>query len=210
MPKDRGIKKLPDGRYEIRVRVIDPRTGKRKEVRRTAEKIGIKKARQLQAQWRQELLHPEERSAPRTTLASYAKRWMKQRKAAGDRKSTMDNRVQVLAHHILPQLGERYMDSISGKDIRTWLLDASTKLKPAPKSRPKEKKTYDPETINGWLRVLKVMLRDAVVDLDLQRDPTMRISDLKTEPSEEGKSLTAEELSLFLTVAKGMALEGKN
>ena len=208
MPKDRGITKLPDGRMQIRVRVIDPRTGKRKEVRRTVQKMGIKQARQLQAEWREEQLHPEEGSVQRITLASYVKRWMQSRKAAGDRQSTMDNRVQVLAHHILPQLGERFVDAISGKDVRQWLLDSSTKLKPAPKSRPKEKKAYDPETVNGWLRVLKVILRDAVVDLDLQRDPTMRISDLKTEPSEEGKSFTSEELGRFLVVAKGMSLEG--
>ena len=208
MPKDRGITKLPNGRMEIRARVIDPRTGKRREVRRQREMIGIKKARQLQAQWRQELLHPEKETEERLTLSAYARRWMKSRAAEGDRPSTMEGRIQILEQHILPQLGDRFVDSITGKDVRQWRDDSAARIKPPSKSRLQEKKPYGPVTVNGWLRVLKVMLRDAVVDLELERDPTLRISSLKVEPSEEGKSLTAEELSTFLKVAKGMALEG--
>ena len=118
---------------------------------------------------REELEQGGAKGRERVTLTGYAQRWLQSRKVAGDRQSTMDNRVQVLEHHILPQLGDMYVDAIMGQDIRQWLVDSASKYKPAPKSKPDRKEVYGAETVNGWLRVLKVMLRDAVVDLGLLR-----------------------------------------
>ena len=202
--KDRGIRRLPDGRLEIRVRGKDPRTGKRKEVRRVFLRMGIREARQKQEEMRVELEHSGTAGRERVTLTGYARRWLKSRKVAGDRTSTMDNRVQVLEHHILPQLGDTYVDAIMGQDIRQWLVNSASKYKPAPKSKPDRKEVYGAETVNGWLRVLKVMLRDAVVDLGLERDPTMRIQDRKVEPREEGKALSAVELGRLLEAARAL------
>ena len=207
--KDRGIRRLPDGRLEIRVRGKDPRTGKRKEVRRVFPKMGIRKARQEQAGMREELRQGRNAGRERVTLTAYAQRWLQSRKVAGDRQSTMNNRLVVLEHHILPQLGEMYVDAIMGQDIRQWLTASATKYKPAPKSDPERREVYGAETVNGWLRILKVMLRDAVVDLGLQRDPTMRIQDLKMEPREEGKSLSAEELGRMLEAARRLGEAGE-
>jgi len=200
MKKDRGIKKLPDGRLEIRVRGVDPRTGKRKEVRRVVEWRGIRKARELQRQWREELENPTIADAQRLTLSDYAKRWLKSKKLEGYRPMTLDNRVQVLENHILPSLGHIYVDAIRGQDIKDWLAFSATKLQPAPKSDPDREERYGSRTINGWLRILKLVLRDAVAELELDRDPTLRIHALK-EPPGKDKALSAGELCSFLDAA---------
>jgi integrase len=204
MRNSRGIKKLPDGRLEIRVRGTDPRTGKRKEVRRIYPMMGIRAARDAQTALREELRRGGRRQTRRLTLTVYVQRWLKSRKAANDRQSTMDNRVQVLEDHILPMLGDLFVDTISGQDVRDWLTHSTTKLIPT------TTRTYDPETVNGWLRILKVILRDAVGDLGLDRDPTIRVPNLSVDPDEEdGKALSAAELHSFLNTAKVLDVEGE-
>lgn len=208
MKKDRGIKKLPDGRLEIRVRGVDPRTGKRKEVRRVVENQGIKKARELQLEMREELENPRGTDEQRLTLTDYVQRWLKSKKLSGYRPMTLDNRLQVLEDHILPKLGDIYVDAIRGQDVKDWLAFSATKLQPAQKNNSDREERYGPRTINGWLRVLKLILRDAAADLELDRDPTRRIQALK-EPRGKDKALSAAELRGFLDAASRLLVKKK-
>jgi len=217
----RGITKLPDGRLKVRARGIDPRTGKRKEKERIVEDLGIKKARALQQELRAEIRAGVDRKVRRMTLSDYAQSWLKARKAGESRVSTLEWQVQVLEDHILPVLGDHFVDGIRGQDVRDWLTQAAMKMKPPRKIRKERRSTeenevrgeanpqrYDSETVNGWLKVLKTLLRDAVADLDLERDPTLRIHSLSVEPGER-KSLEAEELQQVLAAMRELLAEGK-
>src|SRR5690606_32924639 len=94
--------------------------------------------------------------------------------------------AQVLDAYVLPRLGDHYVDAIDHHDLIAF--------RDAQKARP--------ATINGRLRVLKVVLRDAVVELDLPKDPTARIKAVKETEESKRKVLTPEELAGILRVIR--------
>jgi integrase len=61
---------------------------------------------------------------------------------------------------------------------------------------------YSPHTMNGWLQVLRVIMRAAVVQLELPRNPIDGVRDFDTSEhvytEEEPNSLTVEEMPRFL------------
>jgi integrase len=73
-----------------------------------------------------------------------------------------------------------------------------------------ERGLLSPHTVNGWLRILLTTLRQAVVDFDLEYDPTKGIKPLDTSTwqtytEEEPNSLTVEEVPGFMAKAKLVA-----
>jgi integrase len=223
MKKDRGITKLPDGRLEIRARGRCPRTGRRKEKVRIVEDKGIKRARALQQELRAEIEAGVGQDVQRTTLTDYGRSWLRSKKVAGYRHASLAMRAQILEQHILPLLGDLYVDAITGQDVRDWLSDSAAKAKPNRKKQQSseaggagektavvEEEHYDPVTINGWLRILRTLIRDAVGDLGLDRDPTLRIKALTVEQDGKGgKALSAEELRRFIKAMNELRGEKK-
>lgn len=67
------------------------------------------------------------------------------------------------------------------------------------KKKKKERRAYSRNSIGVWFRVFRTMTRDAMVALDLPRDPTLRVS-LPEPPVDytEPNSLTPEQLIAFL------------
>src|SRR6185295_5231539 len=61
---------------------------------------------------------------------------------------------------------------------------------------------YRVNTVKGWYRVLRTMVQDAIIDLDLQRDPCRRVRFPATEEREERNALLPEQLSRFLSEMK--------
>jgi integrase len=61
---------------------------------------------------------------------------------------------------------------------------------------------YHPNTVNGWLRILRTFFADTVVELDLPRNPTARVKTL-TAPrvDDDYNCLTREELMKLLAAA---------
>jgi integrase len=70
-----------------------------------------------------------------------------------------------------------------------------------------KKGQFSPHTVNGWLRILLTTLRQAVVDLDQEYDPTRGIKPLDTSTwhtytEEEPNSLTVDEVPRFMAKAR--------
>ena len=131
-----------------------------------------------------EVEHPVQ-LAKRERLRDYAGSWLRltlpSLKAA-----TKAHYVEVLGNHVLPELGDYYLDAITPRDIAQW--------RDAMKGRP--------ATVNSRLRVLKTLLRDAVHDKDLPRDPTARVAALRQVRTEDDPNcLSADELRRFLAAA---------
>ena len=76
-----------------------------------------------------------------------------------------------------------------------WLNGASKK------TNPKTSKPYDAHTAFGWWKVLRTMVRDAVEQLGLPRDPTRRIILPELTPK-GGNALTIEKLAKLLAVVR--------
>ena len=116
-------------------------------------------------------------------------------KAKGIDAGTADRYVTALELHILPVLGDYYFDALTSMAVQEWFNGASRKINPT-KSKP-----YDSHTVFGSWKVLRTMVRDAVEQLGLPRDPTRRIIIPELE-AKGGNALTAERLAKLLIIVR--------
>lgn len=188
-----GVKKLGNKKYRVRGKAIDPRTGKSKEVDRVLNNVTAQQA----ARKREELLD-EVRAAGQTNqrmrVGEYAQLWMKSKALKLD-SATANHYAAVLERHILPAFGEFYYDALTRHDVQAWVDQALTS---GWKTRSGKPRTYALRTVEGWYWVLRSMTRDAIAELDLQRDPTFRVSFPEAPQRLESKALTAEQATKFL------------
>jgi integrase len=204
-----GVTQVGPRTYEIRTRVTDPNTGRRYGVRRTVESTTLDGAAAAMLAQRQELqsaptLPPLPRRTEQLTLGVYVKSWLERRLARGMKPSTRARVAQVLEQVILPYFGSKPVAEIRKNDVESWLLEMSRR-------KNARGRLPAPITVNGWLRVAKTLLRDAVSDLELDHDPTARVKSLSGQPvrvtDEKPNSLTAEELRRFLDAAADESVE---
>ena len=95
-------------------------------------------------------------------LRDFATRWLAARKGVVDGTS-YDTYEIALRLHIVPALGSRDLYELRPLELQAWLGSALAARR------------YSRVTVHGWFRVLRNLLRDAVVELDLPRDPTLRV-----------------------------------
>ena len=140
-----GIKRVGPNRYDIRVQARDPRSGMKLE--RRDQFVGTKAAAiARQAELRGEL-RANGRSRPRVRLRAFASTWLASRTL---RPSTQAKYVSNLDHHILPELGDLFVDSILPADIRAFITKKSGELAA--------------NTVINMLRLLRAIARDAQAD----------------------------------------------
>ncbi len=137
-----GIEAMSHGRKRIRLRAVDPRTGRMKEVDRIFEG-SIEDAVLLREQWRKEIRTSDQRSVVVPRLDDYATSWMKSRTLAV-KPSTARTYAEILDCHVMPALGDFFLDKITDKDVRDWHAELAGKRATA--------------TANNALRMLKMVL----------------------------------------------------
>jgi integrase len=191
-----GIYKTRTG-YRVRVRAMDPRTGTLKEANREFEGIALEDAVVRQAElraWVKTGGRVDE--GKRERYASYATSLFERKIGTGDLKSAKSRErwAQTQAGHLIPAFGDWYLDKIRRPDIEAWKAAQGARV---------TRGMLSPHTVNGWLRILLTTLRQAVVDLDLEYDPTKGIKPLDTSTwhtytEEEPNSLTVDEVPRFM------------
>lgn len=188
----RGIKEIHKGLFLIRVQRIDPRTGKPVDVRRQVECTSLAEAVAAQATLRDEV-ERNEKPRDRLRLGDYARSWLIGRlptlKVSTRKRYTVD-----LDDHILPALGDFYLDALRPEDLHTWFSEKAAK--------------YAPATANGFLRLLKTVMADATAQYRLPFDPTRRIRAVPERHREELESedpinmLSGAEMGRFLALLR--------
>lgn len=187
-----GLWQLQTDLYEIRVRALDPRTGKRIAKWRRFNGTRSEALRAREA-WRVELEESDAR-ASREKLGDYATSWLETKLARNDlAPSTAERYALALDLHILPALGEIYLDALTPRlidhEVAAWAQD------------------FESETVNGWLRVLRTVLAGAVrgglIDTNAARAvpavrPRLREEDAFKDDDEETNSLSLDELNAYL------------
>jgi integrase len=178
-----GVFRLDQATYWIRAKVVDPRTGKNKEIDRVLEGVTAHEA----AQKRDDLINDVKQSvqqARRVRVGEFTKSWIESKALKLD-STTLRTYADALENHILPALGDYYYDALSPTDVQRWIDDV---------------------LLRGWTsenRVFRTMTRDAMAALELQRDPTLRIA-MPEESCEqdEANSLGPTQLAAFLTAMR--------
>jgi integrase len=188
--------------YWIRAKVTDPRTGNKKEVAKLLAGVTIQQA----AQERAELVEATRKpiaEVQKMRVGDYAKSWLESKVLRLD-PSTVQTYTDALEDHILPALGDYYYDQLMSTDVQKWLDNEmlrgwTTDVKGRKDKKKKERRMYSRNSIGVWFRVFRTMTRDAMVALDLPRDPTLRVS-LPERPVDDAEpnSLTPEQLAAFL------------
>lgn len=182
-----GIRRLKDG-YLVRVKISDPQTKKPRQRERLLLGIDLDAALAARLEMIEELRTESSQGTPtqRTRLADFAAFWIRSKKPTINI-YTARTYVTVLDLHIIPTLGDFTVDTIRAADVQA-LVTAWSEM-------PKTSKN----TVRGWWRVLRMVLRDAVAMLHLERDPTMRIRIPDAPESEPGaNTVTAQQLGRFL------------
>jgi integrase len=141
--------------------------------------------------------------AKKMRVGDYARSWLESKALRLD-PSTVQTYTDALEDHILPALGDFYYDQLMSTDVQKWLDSEmlrgwTTDVKGRKDRKKKARRSYSRNSIGVWFRVFRTMTRDAMVALDLPRDPTLRVS-LPEPPVDhaEPNSLTPEQLAAFL------------
>jgi len=200
-PVKPGVYRRKEGGFLVRGQLIDPRTGKRAEVRMVlprADAVGAYNA--LQG----ELLKIRE-GGGRTLktkirfsdyVVSLFERKIRKRKIkSGKSKEVWFN---VLKVHLLPAFGDFFVDAIRRQDIDQWLDGAAKRV---------EDGDYSPVTVNNWLRMLKVIMSAAASEFEWERNPAAGVEYLDTSThatytEEQPNSLMPDEVPRFLALLK--------
>jgi len=175
-----GIEALPDGRKRIRLRAMDPRTGRMKEVDRIVEAT-VENALKLQAELRAEIRRGAHAAAEVPRLTAYVTSWLRSRLPAL-KASTAATYAEVLDSLVIPHLGDFFLDRLMDSDVREWQARLAGKFAAA--------------TVNGALVMLRMVLADAVAEFRLPHDPTARIKRMpkRRRPDDDPNVLSAVEL----------------
>jgi hypothetical protein len=135
-------------------------------------------------------------ATPMPIFSAFAASLFEDKVKAGEIKSAA-GRVkwaQTLEHHLLPAFGPLLVDQIRHADVVRWRLRMAEKI---------NKETYSPHTVNTWLNVMRVILKAAVVQFELARNPMEGIKNFDTSEQvyteEEPNSLTVKEMPHFLS-----------
>lgn len=138
---------------------------------------------------------------PITTVGDYGIEWLTL-KSKRLRASTLRGYELSIVDHVLPVLGHIDIRALRRSDIEAWVVEAEAKVMPSGEA-------YSRATVQGWWRVLRIMLRDAVVDLDLDSDPAERVRPPRRSPvrKREQGTLTAEELGALVAAVRVLAPE---
>jgi len=181
-----GVTRLKKGLYEVRIQLKKhPRTGRSMEARRHVMAANAEEAWRLRMQLREELLRGDgDLRAERPTLGAYASEWLL-RRAVHLAESTADRYADALELHLIPNLGDIYLDCINRRDVELFVARQAGR--------------YAPETVNGHLRILKTIMADAADELSIP-NPCTRVKAIPTAQVDEDdpNALTEEELQDLL------------
>jgi len=153
MANDEGIREIGRGRFQVRVKRIDQRTGR--QVNRKSTVTGTRAdARRVRDERRSELGSTVAKRA-RIRLSEFAASWLEQRAAGGLKASTL-RRYGYSLKHIVPALGDIYLDAIAPSDVAAYVA-----------MRAKADSGY---TVLNELRCLRTMAKDSVGEGYVDRD----------------------------------------
>ena len=183
-----GVYRVPgDDSYRLRGSVKDPKTGRMIALDKMVRASSDREANKLRNDALAECEVASE-VQERERLRDYAISWLRL-KLPTLKAATRAHYAEVLDNHVLPILGDYYLDAITTADLVSW-RDAM------------RESGARPATINTRMRVLKALMRDATYEKNLPRDPTQRLPALREVRAEDDPNcLSAEDLSRLLAAA---------
>lgn len=189
-----GIHELRDGGYVVHGKVSGKVPGLRRTISRIVRGVSLRDAQRARLEMLDEAR--ESRLASTPTFSAYATSLFERKVAQREIKSakTVERWESTIRLHLAPAFGSYAVDAIEKLEIESWKTRIAKKI---------TRGTLSPRTANGWLSILRVIIRSAVDDFGLERDPTLRVRDFSTEEhptytAEKPNALTPSQASAFL------------
>lgn len=187
--KASGIQRIGEGRYRIRVDVLDPKTGRRVDVKRIVRAVSATDAARQRETLRAEIASgASSRHRTRPRLGDAVTSWLRSIGPALKR-STADLYACVLDVHVIPALGDHYVDAVT-KDDLVALREAWAK-------------TASPVTVNGRLRILRQALA-SICDEHRLADPSRFVPSIRATPRTAPKGLEPDDAGRVLSQLERM------
>jgi len=186
-----GVWKDGESRYLVRVDWTDKKTGRR--LKREGVATSLAEAVLLKEDLK---TSDAGRAAPsRQRFSDYAEQWLKVR-SRSLAPSTIERYTICLAH-LITVFGEWYVDGITAADVRKW--------------RDGIAGTVSPATANGYLRVLRTALEQAIEDELVTVNVARKVKALaeKRTQGPRGRALTVEELRRFIAAVESETRAGR-
>jgi integrase len=194
-----GVWKRRAGGYRVRLRATDKRTGKRLELNRCYE---ARTAKQALKAGQGDLEDLQRKGSPTAVprFGEWAATLFERKVATGEIKSAAGRTKwrNVLNKHLIDEFGDVYLDQLRRADVEAYRVKLGKRI---------QARKLKPETANTRLKVLFTIVRAAVAEFDLDRDPVRGVKTLDTSthvtyPEEAPNALTPEELPVFLATVR--------
>jgi len=166
--------------YRIRLKYVDPKTGRSRDLERLVEATSPADA----ARQREDLRTAPVAEATRLDVEAYAASWL-----AGKRRTVAAATLRTYAErldHFAAALGDVFLDQVSKADIIAW----------------RDAQHDAPDTINGRLRMVRALFREAHADGLIGRDPARRVQSVATRQRARSRCLSAAELHALLEATR--------
>jgi len=201
-----GVWKRQEGGHLVRARVVDPTTGRMREIKKV-----LPQADEMTAyRWLTDEKARIQAGAPsaeprRTRFAEYAAQLFERKVVTRDIKSARSReRWQHTLEHLIagtggvPGFGEMYLGEIRPFHVEQWRVGIAGLIAAG---------QYAPTTANGWLAILKTITKAAKRELGLAADPcegarSFDTSEHPTYTEEEPNSLPPERIGEFLATMR--------
>lgn len=203
--KHEGVTKLATGQFYVRVRMIDPKTGKRVEAARTLPPDSGEMDFAATKGLLREALSPTTPDASRTRFLDYAHEVIEARTATGKIASpeTKMKYQGLLKNQLKDKWGDVFIDAITRRDVERWMVELGKSVTAG---------KYTPETVNTWFNAFRMIMRRAAAAFDI-KDPTWLVESIpkslgpRTYTDEEPNSLLPSELPGFFDAAWNLERE---
>jgi integrase len=136
----------------------------------------------------QDELEQQLREPPHQRVAEFGRYWLRVKAPVID-PGTHARYKAALEDHAFKHLGRIDMRELRTMQVQEWI-------------NRELGRGYQLTTVKGWYRVLRTMTQDAIVDLDLNRDPCRRVRFPVAEEREERNALLPDQLGRFLSAMK--------
>ncbi len=191
-----GLWKLNKTTWIVRAQRLCPRTRRKLNRRRLVQNATRAEALAVLEALRTELdaldtSEPERPATSQQTLADFATSWLKMKTQRRDLAKSTQKRYATALDHLSAWLQQMPLSDIRRADVQQWMMAA--------------RKKYAARSVNGWLRVLRACLAEAVADGLIPTNPATQVRPLKEEVDlEQTNSLRASELGKLLAVLAAM------
>ncbi len=198
----RGVWRRKEGGHLIRARVRDPMTGRMREVKRVLPEADEATAHKWLADERARIRAgtcPALRQSEH--FGDFAVSLLAQKVTTSEIRSARSReRWKHTLEHLIsgtdggPGFGEMFLDQIRPAHLQAWRIAVARLIKD---------KKYKPTTANGWLGILRVIMKAAKRTYELPSDPTEGLPSFDTSEhevytEEEPNTLTADKVNEFL------------